>query len=210
MLPERTKLIKPRVISKKRLLQQGKWTTQEKNELTHQIQRLSLTHQLDEKTLRIPSGETIKQIVVLKIELKETEYSLSLINKIAQLYSTNILVQIYDSHQNTTWILSYSHQNIKECYVSKKNLSLEIQGNSMDEVYLQLIHQIHPLFLIDTIDTIDALIQRNKEIEILKKQLDAKKKKMYIEKSIKKQMEYKKEYIKLQKQLKELGYHESK
>ena len=120
MLPERTKLIKPKVINKKRLLQQGKWTTQEKNELTNQIQRLSLTHQLDEKTLRIPSGEMIKQIVVLKIDLKETEYSLSLINKIAQLYSTNILVQIDDSHQNKTWILPYSHQNIKECYVSKK------------------------------------------------------------------------------------------
>lgn len=210
MLPERTKLAKPRIISKKRLLQQGKWTTQEREQLTQQIKSLSLTHQLDEKTLRIPSGETIKQIVVLKIELKETDYSLSLINKIAQLYSTNILVQIYDSHQNTIWILPYSNQNIRECYVSTKNLSLEIQGNSMDEVYLQLIHQIHPLFLIDTTDTIDALIQRNKEIEVLKKQLHAKKKKMYTEKSIKKQMEYKKEYIKLQKQLKGLGYHESK
>lgn len=204
MLPERTK-VKPRIISKKKLLQRDKWTTQEREQLTQQIKSLSLTHQLDEKTLHIPAGDEVKQIAVLKIELKDTGYSLPLIKKIIQQYKAKILVQLCDNNQNIIWILFHCHADIQQCYVSEKNVELDVRGNTMDEIYLQFINQIHPL-IITPKNTMDEILKVNQQIEQLKKNLAIKEKQMYSEKNIKKQVELKKEICKLKKELEELGY----
>lgn len=197
MFPEKTKLTIPKIVSKHSLLKQGKWTGEEKRKLTDEIQKIAITHQINEKTIRIPKGEEVSSIMVIRVELKSLNYTLSLVDKISRFFKFKTLFQIVDKNNENIWILPYHNGSIHENYTSSEDIDLKIEGVSLDEVYINLIHQIQKTKIGVKHNSVKNTVETMNELSDIEKKLSSLKDKMYKEKSIKKQIEIKKEYLKL-------------
>lgn len=204
MLPIQTQLPQPKVIPKKQLMAHISMNNREKNDLTQQIQKISITHQLDEKTLHLPTGKEVQQIMVFQVLLKGTAYSESLLKKIADAFPFKVIYQLVDENQDIHWLISYHNGSLNYSYLSDLNMDLNVEGYTLDEVYKQFIHQISSISgEIDNQLTIAEQLEQDEQIKKLEKQIQQLHQRMSKEKSIKKQIELKKECSQLQKTLKE-------
>lgn len=135
MLPIQTQLPQPKVIPKKQLMAHISMNNREKNDLTQQIQKISITHQLDEKTLHLPTGKEVQQIMVFQVLLKGTAYSESLLKKIADAFPFKVIYQLVDENQDIHWLISYHNGSLNYSYLSDLNMDLNVEGYTLDEVY---------------------------------------------------------------------------
>jgi len=201
--PSRTKLPKPQVIPKKNLLQNLEMSTAEKQDLTEQVQKIQITHVMDTKSTNIPAGHRVSQLAVMQIDLKGKVINKDLLKAIDERMSMYIVFLIISSDSDQSLLINYKEElstvkngkrfAIIRSFESAEAEEIELKGNTLDEVYENLVRAAAPdEITITSTGDMGASIKKAEEIEQLTKKAELLKKKMFSEKSMRKQMEYRK------------------
>ena len=202
--PERTRLTKPTRMDKKGLLRNLDLNPQEKRDLTNQVQRIQITHQIDQSTTNILGGKTVQQIMVMNIQLKSTEINRDLLAAIDEQISMYLIFIIETGDDKCHLLINYKEPlatiknkkrfSIKRSFESTDSQMIDFKGSSLDEVYENLVFKAAGKKLVAlSASDIGKSIEKAKELEKLLKQAEQLKKKMFSEKSMRKQMEAKNE-----------------
>lgn len=179
-------------------------TNQEKQELRNQIADITITHAIDESLTNIPKGQTVKQILVLRVKLIGELLDTSLLDKLdirLQLYT---IFHIVNQHEKEEIYINFKekltreqdgkHFKVLRHFASQDDLEIKLEGNDLDQVYEHLVKDVAKEDLQVQQATVKESIQISDDIAKLEKRAQQLKKKMYSEKSMKKQMELKKQY----------------
>ena len=188
---------------------------QEKQELRDQIQLIQITHQIDSQTTNVPEGNTVKQIMILEIQLNQQEFTTSLLEKLDErlgLYTVFVLKLPFGKDE---LLIHYKealgqekdgrHFKIVRCFSTQEDCQIQLEGNDLDQVYEMLIKETGKKQLQSKLDgNLKESVELTEQLEKLEKQAQRLKKQMYAEKSMRKQMEVKKDYQAVLKQIQEL------
>lgn len=190
-------------------------SVKEKKDLREQIRAIQITHQIDTSTTNIPAGKKVKQIMVLEIELEQMDVSLTLLEQL------DIRLGIY-----TAFVLKYpqgreellihykeplsqekdgKHFKIIRRFQTNDDVSIDFEGNDLDDVYESLIKETgkKELQVLETSNLRNS-IELSDQLDKLDKKAQQLKKKMYSEKSMRKQMEIKRDYQATLKEIEDL------
>ena len=186
----------------------------DKQLLRQQIEGIYLTHQLDAKTLSIPAGKTVQQIIVLSIDLLTHHYASHLLAELDMRlgqYSLFIL-RFPDGHEELLihfkekLAQSREGRNFKiiRSFQTDKPLVLTYQERDLDQFYENLVKQVGEAELVKGPSSVKDRIEQTKLLASLEKQANQLKKRMFAEKAMRKQMELQKAYKELQKEIEQL------
>ena len=190
-------------------------SVKEKKDLREQIRAIQITHQIDTSTTNIPAGKKVKQIMVLEIELEQMDVSLTLLEQL------DIRLGIY-----TAFVLKYpqgreellihykeplsqekdgKHFKIIRRFQTNDDVSIDFEGNDLDDVYESLIKETgkKELQVLETSNLRNS-IELSDQLDKLDKKAQQLKKKMYSEKSMRKQIEIKRDYQATLKEIEDL------
>ena len=182
----------------------------DKQLLRQQIEGIYLTHQLDAKTLSIPAGKTVQQIIVLSIDLLTHHYASHLLAELDMRlgqYSLFIL-RFPDGHEELLIHFKEKlaksregrHFKIIQSFQTDKPLKLIYQERDLDQFYENLVKQVGEAELVKGPSSVKDRIEQTKLLASLEKQANQLKKRMFAEKAMRKQMELQKAYKELQKE----------
>ena len=186
----------------------------DKQLLRQQIEGIYLTHQLDAKTLSIPAGKTVQQIIVLSIDLLTPHYASHLLAELDMRmgqYSLFIL-RFPDGHEELLIHFKEKlaksregrHFKIIQSFQTDKPLKLIYQERDLDQFYENLVKQVGEAELVKGPSSVKDRIEQTKLLASLEKQANQLKKRMFAEKAMRKQMELQKAYKELQKEIEQL------
>ena len=186
----------------------------DKQLLRQQIEGIYLTHQLDAKTLSIPAGKKVQQIIVLSIDLLTPHYASHLLAELDMRlgqYSLFIL-RFPDGHEELLihfkekLAQSREGRNFKiiKSFQTNKPLKLTYQERDLDQFYENLVKQVGEEELVKGPSSVKDRIEQTKLLANLEKQAVQLKKRMFAEKAMRKQMELQKAYKELQKEIEQL------
>ena len=186
----------------------------DKQLLRQQIEGIYLTHQLDAKTLSIPAGKTVQQIIVLSIDLLTHHYASHLLAELDMRlgqYSLFIL-RFPDGHEELLIHFKEKmaksregrHFKIIQSFQTDKPLKLIYQERDLDQFYENLVKQVGEAELVKGPSSVKDRIEQTKLLASLEKQANQLKKRMFAEKAMRKQMELQKAYKELQKEIEQL------
>ena len=186
----------------------------DKQLLRQQIEGIYLTHQLDAKTLSIPAGKTVQQIIVLSIDLLTHHYASHLLAELDMRlgqYSLFIL-RFPDGHEELLIHFKEKlaksregrHFKIIQSFQTDKPLKLIYQERDLDQFYENLVKQVGEAELVKGPSSVKDRIEQTKHLASLEKQAVQLKKRMFAEKAMRKQMELQKAYKELQKEIEQL------
>ena len=186
----------------------------DKQLLRQQIEGIYLTHQLDAKTLSIPAGKTVQQIIVLSIDLLTPHYASHLLAELDMRlgqYSLFIL-RFPDGHEELLIHFKEKlaksregrHFKIIQSFQTDKPLKLIYQERDLDQFYENLVKQVGEAELVKGPSSVKDRIEQTKLLASLEKQAVQLKKRMFAEKAMRKQMELQKAYKELQKEIEQL------
>ena len=186
----------------------------DKQLLRQQIEGIYLTHQLDAKTLSIPAGKTVQQIIVLSIDLLTHHYASHLLAELDMRlgqYSLFIL-RFPDGHEDLLIHFKEKlaksregrHFKIIQSFQTDKPLKLIYQERDLDQFYENLVKQVGEAELVKGPSSVKDRIEQTKLLASLEKQANQLKKRMFAEKAMRKQMELQKAYKELQKEIEQL------
>lgn len=189
-------------------------STSDKQALRKQIGMITATHQLDAKTLPIPAGKTIQQIIVLDVQLLTDQLDYHLLEELDTYlgFYTFFRLVFPDGHEEflihfkEKLVQARDGRNFKiiRRFQTAQPLVLTYQERDLDQFYDHLVKQTGSDQLIDSGASVKESIERTQHIEKLEKQAAQFKKKMYAEKAMRKQMELKKAYTVLLKEIEAL------
>ena len=186
----------------------------DKQLLRQQIEGIYLTHQLDAKTLSMPAGKTVQQIIVLSIDLLTHHYASHLLAELDMRlgqYSLFIL-RFPDGHEELLIHFKEKlaksregrHFKIIQSFQTDKPLKLIYQERDLDQFYENLVKQVGEAELVKGPSSVKDRIEQTKLLASLEKQAVQLKKRMFAEKAMRKQMELQKAYKELQKEIEQL------
>ena len=186
----------------------------DKQLLRQQIEGIYLTHQLDAKTLSMPAGKTVQQIIVLSIDLLTPHYASHLLAELDMRlgqYSLFIL-RFPDGHEELLIHFKEKlaksregrHFKIIQSFQTDKPLKLIYQERDLDQFYENLVKQVGEAELVKGPSSVKDRIEQTKLLASLEKQAVQLKKRMFAEKAMRKQMELQKAYKELQKEIEQL------
>ncbi|AMH88532.1 hypothetical protein AXK38_04385 [Streptococcus mitis] len=180
-------------------------SVKEKKELREQIRAIQITHQIDTSTTNIPAGKKVKQIMVLEIELEQMDVSFTLLEQLdirLGIYTAFVLKYPQDQEE---LLIHYKeplsqekdgkHFKIVRRFQTRDDVSIEFEGNDLDDVYESLVKETgkKELQVLETSNLRNS-IDLSDQLDKLEKKAQQLKKKMYSEKSMRKQIEIKREY----------------
>ena len=215
-MPTRTKLPKPQRLDKKGLMRNLDLTSNEKKDLTDQIAKLEITHQINTASTNIPTGEKVTQMMVIRICLKGKDLNPDLLHAIDEQLPMYVIFTIEDDEHNERLVINFKEPLIiernnrkfviKRTFESNQDETIYFEGKNLDDVYANLVRNVAKDELVSTTGSINIAqaVDITMEIEKLTKHADRLKKKMYSEKSMQKQMEAKRERNRILEQIVEL------
>ncbi|HFH9837156.1 TPA: DUF4391 domain-containing protein [Streptococcus suis] len=215
-----TAIPKPRVLYKpyqkgnKDFLDNFGLSTADKQRLRQQIGQITATHQLDAKTLPIPAGKTIQQIIVLRIDLLSDQLDFHLLEELDTYLGFYTLFHLaypdgtshYLVHFKEKLAQSREGRNYKiiRRFQTDKPLALTYQERDLDQFYENLVKQAGQEELVESGASVKDQIEKTERLAALEKQAAQLKKKMFAEKAMRKQMELRKAYKALQEEIQQL------
>ncbi|HFU4203427.1 TPA: DUF4391 domain-containing protein [Streptococcus suis] len=215
-----TAIPKPRVLYKpyqkgnKDFLDNFGLSTADKQRLRQQIGQITATHQLDAKTLPIPAGKNIQQIIVLRIDLLSDQLDFHLLEELDTYLGFYTLFHLaypdgtshYLVHFKEKLAQSREGRNYKiiRRFQTDKPLALTYQERDLDQFYENLVKQAGQEELVESGASVKDQIEKTERLAALEKQAAQLKKKMFAEKAMRKQMELRKAYKALEAEIQQL------
>lgn len=208
MFPKSTEL-PPKFIAKEKFCVNGDFSPKLKAAMTTDIAKITATHKFSSTTLNIPSGKVFPEIMVLHVALKKKKYDPKLLDAMDKSIRAAFVLFILEFEGKTAASIAFKDKNGDNITITKrfatdwgKDLSLEIDGRSIDGVYEGLIRQISDGKLIrDTDKNLKEKVVAVISSEKVERQIAGLELKMKNEPQLKKKLEIKGQIKKLKEQL---------
>ncbi|HFI0645850.1 TPA: DUF4391 domain-containing protein [Streptococcus suis] len=213
-IPRPKVLYKPYQKGNKDFLDNFGLSTADKQLLRQQIGQITATHQLDAKTLPIPAGKTIQQIIVLRIDLLSQQLDPHLLAELDTYLGFYTLFHLVFPDGTSQYLIHYKEKlaqsregrnfKIVRHFQTDKPLALTYQERDLDQFYENLVKQAGAEELVGGGATIKDQIEQTERLAAMEKKAAQLKKKMFAEKAMRKQMELRKAYKALEEEIQQL------
>lgn len=198
--PQKTFFNKP--IPKAKFYEKLPVTQAIKNCFVNEIEKIIWRNKLSPETLNVQEGKVVQEIEVIEIVLRQESLKDNVLKIIDNGIPYPILFMLHYG-EKVKLCCSYKINGVsnKEYYSSdwydEKNLILSLNGLTIDEIYDNLIRQLHGNLQDNNSGDLSADILEVKEQEKLQKRIAQLEKKLLIEKQFKKQMAIRAELLEL-------------
>ncbi|HFI0115246.1 TPA: DUF4391 domain-containing protein [Streptococcus suis] len=220
-IPKPKVLYKPYQKGNKDFLDNFGLSTADKKLLRQQIAQITATHQLDAKTLPIPAGKNVQQIIVLRIDLLSPQLDSYLLAELDTYLGFYTLFHLVFPDGSSQYVIHFKEKltqsregrnfKIVRSFQTDKPLALTYQERDLDQFYENLVKQAGEEELVGGGASVKDRIEQTERLAALEKQAAQLKKKMFAEKAMRKQMELRKAYKDLEAEIQQLrtGIHSS-
>ena len=199
-----------RFVPKEKFYTKTTITTKLKQLFTDEIEKITWKNKISPDTLNITAGD-YAELQVFEIALKGAEVSSAVLKHIDTFIPYPILF-IVKKPGSINAAVSYKESTAKSKDIMKvdshfetswrQDLSLELKGRSVDEIYKHYLYQIAPQLQHTSNTSAKVAVETNKEREKLQKQIDAINRQIANEPSIAKKQELARQRHTLEDQLK--------
>ena len=191
-----------RRIAKEKLYQNATLTPQSRDMIKDQIDSVFWRNKLADSTMAISAGETVAEIQIFEIQLRQRELDKRVLPAIAKAIPYKILFILVFGDEAQVWIeVSGTFYNTD--WQPLGGFALKFEGLNLDAVYENLVRQISGGRL-GTEGDIEEAVDRDKQRQRLERDIVALEKKLLREKQFNKQVELNGELKRLKKELEEL------
>ena len=199
-LPQKT--IVNRFIAKTKFYEKASLSSRLKAEFTNKIQRITLTHQLIEKTTNISKTDNVEAILIFEIELKQQIIPKNILKIIDKEISSPILF-VFVYKNNFTYGITLKENNITQNYYFSewnKDIDFVFFGIDLEKVYQKLI-KVFITNEAENSDDFDTIIDTDNKIKQLEKEIETLDNKIRKEQQFNKKVEMNKSLLAKQAQL---------
>lgn len=191
-----------RRVAKEKLYANATLTTSVKDMIKDQIESVIWRNKLADSTLSVAAGETVKEIQVFEIALRQKALDKRILPAIAKAIPYKILFVLTYQGEAQAWMeVSDTFYNTE--WFTLEGFTLRFEGLNLDAVYENLARQIAAGRLNAEGDIAKA-VERDKQRRKLEREIAALEKKILREKHFKKQVELNSDLKRLRKELEEL------
>ena len=188
-----------RRVAKEKLYQNATLTPQTREMIKDQIESVVWRNKLADSTMAISAGETIAEIQIFEIQLRQKELDKRILPAIAKAIPYKILFVLVIGNEAQVWIEA-SGTFYNTDWQPLGGFMLKFDGLNLDAVYENLARQISGGRL-GTDGDIEEAVDRDKQRQRLERDIVALEKKLLREKQFNKQVELNGELKRLRKEL---------
>ena len=199
-LPQSTQV--DRRIPKEKLYLNANLTPQVRDSIKDHIESIIWRNKLAESTLGVSSGETIEEIEVFEVLLRQKSVDKRVLSAIAQAIPYKILFISTFAGEAQAWIEA-SDTFYSTDWFPLDTFTIRLEGLNLNSVYDNLVRHIAGGRLNSEGDLADA-VNRDKERQKLEREISALEKKILHEKQFNRQVELNSELKKLKIELEKL------
>lgn len=192
-----------RRVAKEKLYQNATLTPQTREMIKEQIESVVWRNKLADSTMAISAGETVQEIQIFEIQLRQKELGKRILPAIAKAIPYKILFVLVFSDAVQAWIEA-SGTFYNTDWQPLDGFTLKFEGLNLDAVYENLARQISGGRL-GTYGDIKDAVDRDKQRQKLERDIAALEKKLLREKQFNKQVELNSELKRLRAELEGLG-----
>ena len=192
-------------------------TTSLKRLFVDQVKNIYWRNKISSTTVNLSEGKYVIEIEVFEVNLNSSQVDIDLLKSIDSVIPYHILYILEYNGKYQAWI-GYKETTVIEKKISKVDryyytnwldemeLIVKLEGLNLDDVYENLVRQIagDKLQSDNSTETLKQSVERDKEIETLKKQISILQNKIRKEKQLNKQIEMNTELKKLRRILEKL------
>ena len=205
-LPKSTEFNKR--IPKQKFYDRAKISPAIKKIFSEQVRVIYWKNKIAATTLNLAAGNFVTEIEIFEIQLQTKNFDENILRLIDKAIPYHIIFVL--RHENFYKICAAykDDKSAVKIYFStdwqeEKNLSLNLQGLTLDEVYENFLRQIGGEFLQEKISVpLKDIIERNEQIKKLEKKISVLQKKVFAEKQFNRQIELNDELKRLKKEMK--------
>ena len=191
-----------RRVAKEKLYQNAALVPRTREMIKDQIDSVFWRNKLADSTMAISAGETVAEIQIFEIQLRQRELDKRVLPAIAKAIPYKILFILVFGDEAQLWIeVSGTFYNTD--WQPLGGFALKFEGLNLDAVYENLARQISGGRL-GTEGDIEEAVDRDKQRQRLERDIVALEKKLLREKQFNKQVELNGELKRLKKELEEL------
>ena len=192
-----------RRVAKEKLYANAAMTTQVRDRIKDQIESVIWRNKLADSTMSVAAGETVKEIQVFEIVLRQRELDKRVLPAIAKAIPYKILFILVFGDEAQVWIeVSGTFYNTD--WQPLGGFALKFEGLNLDAVYENLARQISGGRL-GTDGDIEEAVDRDKKRQKLERDIVTLEKKLLREKQFNKQVELNGELKRLCAKLERMG-----
>lgn len=186
-----------RIVPKEKFYSKTSVSNKLRQQFINEIENVRWANKIAPDTLNI-TNNVYTELQVFEITLKQSELSLSVLKHIDTFIPYPILFILKKPNAEKA-VISFkepgikneNHMKVDSYYETnwQKELSLELKGRSVDEIYKHLLFQIAPKLQAANMPDTRSAVESNKEREKIQKQVDIINKKIASEASLAKKQE---------------------
>ena len=191
-----------RRVAKEKLYQNATLAPQTREMIKDQIDSVFWRNKLADSTMAISAGETVAEIQIFEIQLRQRELDKRVLPAIAKAIPYKILFILVFGDEAQLWIEA-AGMFYNTDWQPLGGFALKFEGLNLDAVYENLARQISGGRL-GTDGDIEEAVDRDKQRQRLERDIVALEKKLLREKQFNKQVELNGELKRLKKELEEL------
>ncbi|WP_454953599.1 DUF4391 domain-containing protein [Fusobacterium hwasookii] len=173
-LPEKSEIKK--IVSKKQIYEKysKEFNSTRKKSFNDEIEKITFINEISKYSVNCEEGKEIKRIFVIKIDLKEKNFSDENISLISKLFNQKIIFLL--ANEDKFSLAIYQSKLFKTKFNNLESLSLKIEGLNLDKIWENFVLFISGYQLTNENDLntqIDIETKKEKlrkEIEILERQ----------------------------------------
>ena len=192
-----------RRVAKEKLYQNAALAPQTREMIKDQIDSVFWRNKLADSTMAISAGETVAEIQIFEIQLRQRELDKRVLPAIAKAIPYKILFILVFGDEAQVWIEA-SGTFYNTDWQPLGGFTLKFEGLNLDAVYENLARQISGGRL-GTEGDIEEAVDRDKQRQRLEHDIAALKKKLLREKQFNKQVELNGELKRLRAELERMG-----
>jgi len=191
-----------RRVAKEKLYANATLTASVKDMIKDQIESVVWRNKLADSTMSVATGETVKEIQIFEIALRQKALDKRILPAIAKAIPYKILFLLTFEGEAQAW-MEASGTFYSTDWITLEGFTLKFEGLNLDAVYENLARQIAGGRL-DAEDDIAKAVERDKQRQKLERDIAALEKKVLREKQFNRQVELNSELKRLRKELEEL------
>jgi hypothetical protein len=192
-----------RRVAKEKLYANASLTPQSKKMIKEQIEAVVWQNKLADSTIGVAAGETVKEIQVFEVRLRQHRLDKRILPAIAKAIPYKILFVLTFGDEAQAWMEAFgTFYNTN--WFSLARFTLRFEGLNLDAVYENLAWQISGERL-DAKGNMVETVERDKRRQKLERDIAVLEKKVLREKQFNKQVELNNELRRLQAELERLG-----
>ncbi|ALQ36273.1 MULTISPECIES: DUF4391 domain-containing protein [Fusobacterium] len=173
-LPEKSEIKK--IVSKKQIYEKysKEFNSTRKKSFNDEIEKITFINEISKYSVNCEEGKEIKRIFVIKIDLKEKNFSDENISLISKLFNQKIIFLL--ANEDKFSLAIYQSKLFKTKFNNLESFSLKIEGLNLDKIWENFVlfisgyHLTNENDLNTQIDIETKKEKLRKEIEILERQ----------------------------------------